>query len=108
MVSIYLFFLVSRAVHVGEPSSLRDADDLRRREMEFYANAQDTSLLHLALGLAGDLGLARAPEDQIIPTSTESVADAPTMKVVRGINVRVVHTHADRRAMLGVFYLTSK
>ncbi|KAI4595161.1 hypothetical protein KJ359_007136 [Pestalotiopsis sp. 9143b] len=75
--------------------------------MEFYANAQDTSLLHLALGLAGDLGLARAPEDQIIPTSTESVADAPTMKVVRGINVRVVHTHADRRAMLGIFYLTS-
>ncbi|ETS78504.1 hypothetical protein PFICI_10566 [Pestalotiopsis fici W106-1] len=77
------------------------------REVEFFINAYDTSLLHLALGLVGDLGMNRFPEDQTIPSYPESIADAGLTTAVRGFNVRVVHTHAHRRAMLGLFYITS-
>ncbi|KAF7531463.1 hypothetical protein G7054_g8867 [Neopestalotiopsis clavispora] len=77
------------------------------REVEFFTNAYDTSLLHLALGLIGDLGMNRFPDDHTIPSYPPSIADSAITAAVRGFNVRVVHTHAHRRAMLGLFYITS-
>ena len=58
----------------------------------------------MAQGIAGDLGLTRAPEDQVVPA--KSIADeAPTQ--VPGFNIRKEPTNAGRRALLGVFYMTS-
>lgn len=66
--------------------------------------ARDTILLQMAMGIAGDLGLNRAVEDQVVPA--RSIADEAPVQVI-GFNLRREPTNAGRRAFLAIFYLTS-
>lgn len=75
-----------------------------RSDIHFYANTSDTSLLQLAIGMAGDLGLIRCPESPG-PAYRSIVEDAANLR--NDVQARNRHTNADRRAVLGVFYITS-
>jgi hypothetical protein len=67
--------------------------------------AQDTSLLHLACGIVGDQGLNRSRSNQVVPLAMGAFLNQ-TPKI-SGLNKLQEHTNADKRAFLGVFYLTS-
>lgn len=77
---------------------------MSRSDVHFYAYASDTSLLQLAIGMAGDLGLTRCPESPG-PAYRSIVEDAANLR--NEVQARNRHTNADRRAVLGVFYITS-
>ncbi|KAI0848524.1 hypothetical protein F5Y00DRAFT_253436 [Daldinia vernicosa] len=70
----------------------------------FFVHAHDSSLMQLAIGMVGDMGLNRLPDSQIMPP--RCIIKETTM-LVRGMNIRREHTHAERRALLGVFYISS-
>ncbi|KAI8957487.1 hypothetical protein F5Y11DRAFT_339569 [Daldinia sp. FL1419] len=70
----------------------------------FIVHAHDSNLLQLALGMIGDMGLNRPPEAQTMPS--RRIIEEATMKI-RGMNIRREHTHAERRVLLGVYYVAS-
>ncbi|KAI2768047.1 hypothetical protein F4815DRAFT_450938 [Daldinia loculata] len=70
----------------------------------FFVHAHDSSLMQLAIGMAGDMGLNRPPDSQTMPSRC-IIEEAAIL--VRGMNIRREHTHAERRALLGVFYISS-
>ncbi|KAH6648930.1 hypothetical protein BKA67DRAFT_377327 [Truncatella angustata] len=75
-------------------------------DWQSVATARDTSLMHLSLGLVGDLGLNRPPLSQTVPVGSCSIANQSNVKI-KGFNVRKEHSNAEKRALLGVFYITS-
>ncbi|KAH8652183.1 hypothetical protein BX600DRAFT_553624 [Xylariales sp. PMI_506] len=74
------------------------------REFHIYAHARDSGLLHLAMSIAGNMGLYKAPHVQ--KGLQRSIADSTTMRI-RGFNSPTLHTSADQRALLGLFYISS-
>ncbi|OTB17135.1 hypothetical protein K445DRAFT_21325 [Daldinia sp. EC12] len=71
---------------------------------QHFIHARDTNLLQLAIGMAGDMGLNRPPDSQVMPP--RCIVQEVT-KQVRGMNIRKEHTHPERRALLGIYYLSS-
>ncbi|KAH8660104.1 hypothetical protein BX600DRAFT_467243 [Xylariales sp. PMI_506] len=75
------------------------------RDVHFFAHANDTSIVQLALGMLGDLGLNRPPETQrVLP---KSILDDATI-AIRGVTLQTARTLADRRTLLGLFYVTTE
>ncbi|KAI1655964.1 hypothetical protein F4813DRAFT_365923 [Daldinia decipiens] len=70
----------------------------------FFVHAHDSSLMQLAIAMVGDMGLNRPPDSQTMPS--RSIIEETTI-LVRGMNIRKEHTHAERRTLLGVFYISS-
>ncbi|KAJ3508484.1 hypothetical protein NM208_g15817 [Fusarium decemcellulare] len=75
-----------------------------RSDVDLYARSKDTSLVQLALGLIGDLGLTRLPGIPG-PTSGSIVEDAAHLR--NDVQARAQHASGDRRTVLGVYYITS-
>ncbi|KAH7207278.1 hypothetical protein DER44DRAFT_779033 [Fusarium oxysporum] len=73
-------------------------------DVDFYARSKDTSLVQLALGLVGDLGLTKLPGIPG-PTSGSIVEDAAHLR--KDVQARAQHASGDRRTVLGVYYITS-
>ncbi|KAI8254234.1 Transcriptional regulator WAR1 [Colletotrichum sp. SAR11_239] len=70
----------------------------------YYARSSDTSLMQLARGLAEDLGLTKRPGIPVSPSGS-IYEDAAFLR--EDIQVRNQHTNAGRRAVLGLFHMSS-
>ncbi|KAK1845541.1 fungal transcriptional regulatory protein [Colletotrichum chrysophilum] len=70
----------------------------------YYARSSDTSLMQLARGLAEDLGLTKRPG---IPVSPSGSIYEDAAFLSKDIQVRNQHTNAGRRAVLGLFHMSS-
>ncbi|KAJ0386951.1 hypothetical protein COL922a_003264 [Colletotrichum nupharicola] len=85
-----------------EPSLTRLLTD--RNDVLYYARSSDTSLMQLARGLAEDLGLTKRPGIPVSPCGS-IYEDAAFLR--EDIQVRNQHTNAGRRAVLGMFHMSS-
>jgi hypothetical protein len=82
------------------------ADMLPRTDLHSCVDGSDTGLLQLAVGLAGDLRLHRPlGSPDTVPMSLIEAAATLRGKVV--LKDLPPHNNADRRAFLGLYYLTS-
>ncbi|EXF73563.1 hypothetical protein CFIO01_02855 [Colletotrichum fioriniae PJ7] len=77
---------------------------LQLNDIHYFATSSDTSLMHLARGLAEDLGLTKRP-DLSTSTSRSIVENAAHLRDDCGS--RSQHTNVGRRAVLGLFYINS-
>ncbi|KAF4840334.1 Transcriptional regulator WAR1 [Colletotrichum siamense] len=73
-------------------------------DIHYYANSTDTSLMQLARGLAEDLGLCRFPG---VPASASASIYEDAAHLRNDIRTRAQHTNAGRRAVLGLFHISS-
>ncbi|KAG7040327.1 hypothetical protein JMJ77_0003363 [Colletotrichum scovillei] len=77
---------------------------LQLNDIHYFATSSDTSLMHLARGLAEDLGLMKRPDLSTL-TSRSIVENAAHLR--DDLGTRSQHTNAGRRAVLGLFYINS-
>lgn len=77
---------------------------LARHNIYFYAASKDTSLLQLAIGLVGDLGLnkSRRPVNSNFASIVEDAA-----QLRNDLPPQPKQTSDGHRAVLGVYYITS-
>lgn len=75
-----------------------------RNDIYFYATEKDTALLQLAIGLVEDLKLTR-PQKTTDLSFKSIVEDAAHLR--DDLPVQPKQTRADRRTLLGVYYITS-
>ncbi|KAJ0351105.1 hypothetical protein COL154_004507 [Colletotrichum chrysophilum] len=76
----------------------------KANDILYYARSSDTSLMQLARGLAEDLGLTKRPG---IPVSPSGSIYEDAAFLSKDIQVRNQHTNAGRRAVLGLFHMSS-
>lgn len=77
---------------------------IARNNIFFYAASKDTSLLQLAIGLVGDLGLNNRCRPTK-PTFGSIVEDAAQLR--NDLPPQPKQTSDGHRAVLGVYYMTS-
>ena len=76
-----------------------------RSDLYFFANTtKGTSLIQLAISVVVDLGLTKHP-DTSDPASRSVVEDAAHLR--DDVQTRARHASDSRRAVLGVYYITS-
>lgn len=73
-------------------------------DFRYYVDTRHTSLLQLAAGLVNDTGLSRNPDNQGLMFRS-FIDDASILR--NEFKRREQHTNNERRAVLGLFYVTS-